>query len=126
MFTVLGGKFKFSAQDSILEHLSWRSKNPPVSSDLKPPLQMGHIIIGFRRVCLLCMHYIKKAQAHSEWLSHTYKLSEQYIYFLFAQSVICMYSVSFIVYYKDPVKSMRYCKLGTKQDQSIFDLCTYT
>ena len=38
LFTVLGGKFKFSAQDSNLEYLFWRSKNPPVSSDLKPPL----------------------------------------------------------------------------------------
>ena len=38
LFTVLGGKFKFSAQDSDLEYLFWRSKNPPVSSDLKPPL----------------------------------------------------------------------------------------
>ena len=38
LFPVLGGKFKFSAQDSYLEYLFWRSKNPPVSSDLKPPL----------------------------------------------------------------------------------------
>ena len=38
LFTVLDGKFKFSAQDSDLEYLFWRSKNPPVSSDLKPPL----------------------------------------------------------------------------------------
>ena len=30
--------FKFSDQDSDLEYLFWRSKNPPVSSDLKPPL----------------------------------------------------------------------------------------
>ena len=38
MVAVLGGKFKFSAQDSDLEYLFWRSKNPPVSSDLKPTL----------------------------------------------------------------------------------------
>ena len=38
LFIVLGGKFKFSFQDSNLEYLSWRSKNLPVSSDLKPPL----------------------------------------------------------------------------------------
>ena len=38
LFTDLGGKFKFSAQDTDLEYLFWRSKNPPVSSDLKPPL----------------------------------------------------------------------------------------
>ena len=31
--TDLGGKFKFSVQDSDLEYLSWRRKNPPVSSD---------------------------------------------------------------------------------------------
>ena len=36
--TVLGGKFKFPAQDSDLEYLFWRSKNPPVSSNLKQPL----------------------------------------------------------------------------------------
>ena len=34
MFTVLGGKFKFSPQDSDLEYLCWRYKNSPVSSDL--------------------------------------------------------------------------------------------
>ena len=38
LFTVLGGKFKFSAQDSDLEYLFWQRKNSPVSSDLKPPL----------------------------------------------------------------------------------------
>ena len=30
--------FKFSAQNSDLEYLFWRSKNPPLSSDLKLPL----------------------------------------------------------------------------------------
>ena len=39
LFTDLGGKFKFSAQDSDLEYLCWRRKNFPVSSDLKPPLE---------------------------------------------------------------------------------------
>ena len=29
--------FTFSAQDSDLEWFFWRSKHPPVSSDLKPP-----------------------------------------------------------------------------------------
>ena len=38
MFTVLSGKFKFSAQDSDLDYLCWRRKNSPVSSDLKLPL----------------------------------------------------------------------------------------
>ena len=38
LFTFLGGKFKFSAQDSDLEYLCWRPKNFPVSSDLKPAL----------------------------------------------------------------------------------------
>ena len=38
LFTVLGGKFKFFAQDSELEYLYWRNKKPPSSSDLKPPL----------------------------------------------------------------------------------------
>jgi hypothetical protein len=38
LFTDLGGKFKFSAQDSDLEYLCWQCKNPAVSSDLKPPL----------------------------------------------------------------------------------------
>jgi hypothetical protein len=39
LFSDLGGKFKFSAQDSDLEYLFWQCKNPPVSSDLKPPLE---------------------------------------------------------------------------------------
>jgi hypothetical protein len=38
LFTVLGKKFKFSAQDSDLEYLFWQQKNSPVSSELKPPL----------------------------------------------------------------------------------------
>ena len=38
LVTVLGGKFKFSAQDSDLEYSCWRCKNFPVSSDSKPPL----------------------------------------------------------------------------------------
>ena len=40
LFTDLGGKFKFSAQDSDLEYLCWQCKNYPVSSDLKPPLPL--------------------------------------------------------------------------------------
>ena len=38
LLIVVGGKFKFSAQDSDLEYLCWQWKNSPVSSDLKPPL----------------------------------------------------------------------------------------
>ena len=41
LFTVLGGKFKVSAQDIDLEYLCWRCKNSPVSSDLKPPLSIS-------------------------------------------------------------------------------------
>ena len=33
--TVLGEKFKFSAQDSDLGYLFWQWKNSPVSSDFK-------------------------------------------------------------------------------------------
>ena len=40
LFTVLGGKFKFSAQNIDLEYLIWQGKNSPVSSDLKPPLKI--------------------------------------------------------------------------------------
>ena len=40
LFTDLGVKFKFSAQDSDLKYLLWRCKNPLVSSDLKPPLDL--------------------------------------------------------------------------------------
>ena len=29
LFTDSGGKFKFSAQDSVLEYLLWQCKNPP-------------------------------------------------------------------------------------------------
>jgi hypothetical protein len=39
LFTVLGGKFKSSAQDSDLEYLSWQCKKSLVSSDFKPPLE---------------------------------------------------------------------------------------
>ena len=38
----MGGKFKFSAQDSNLEYLFWRSKNLPVSSDIIPPKENGN------------------------------------------------------------------------------------
>ena len=41
LFTVLGGKFKFSAQDSDLEYSFWRSKNLP---DLKPPLGSNQML----------------------------------------------------------------------------------
>ena len=43
LFTVLGGKFKFSAQDSDLEYLFLRSKNSLVSYDLKPPLEISSV-----------------------------------------------------------------------------------
>jgi hypothetical protein len=49
LFTDLGGKFKFSSQDSDLEYLFWRSKNPPVSSDLKPPLVYASIYQGKKK-----------------------------------------------------------------------------
>ena len=35
----MGGKFKFSDQDTDLEYLFWRSKNLPVPSDIIPPLE---------------------------------------------------------------------------------------
>ena len=38
--------FKFSAQDSDLEYLFWRSKNSPVSSDLKPYKHRECILIS--------------------------------------------------------------------------------
>ena len=45
LFTVLCGKFKFSAQNSDLEYLCWRRKIFPVSSHLKPPLGYGIYLI---------------------------------------------------------------------------------
>ena len=53
LFNVLGGKFKFSAQDSDLEYLCWQWKNSPVSSDLKPPLAWS-FFNKIRAVGLLC------------------------------------------------------------------------
>ena len=50
MFNILGGEFKFSAQDSDLEYLFWRCKNPPVSSDLKPPLALAYSVLFFVQV----------------------------------------------------------------------------
>ena len=47
LFIVLGGKFKFSAQDCDLEYLCWKYKNPLVSSDLKPPLEFVNPEIGY-------------------------------------------------------------------------------
>ena len=47
LFTVLGGKFKFSGQDSDLEYLCWRCKSSPVSFDLKPPLAFLFKISSF-------------------------------------------------------------------------------
>ena len=44
LFTDLGGKFKCFAQDSDLEYSFWRSKNLPVSSDLKPPLGSNQML----------------------------------------------------------------------------------
>ena len=38
LFTVLGGKLKFSAHDSDMEYSCWQCKYSSVSSDLKPPL----------------------------------------------------------------------------------------
>ena len=49
LFTFLGGKFKLSAQDSDLEFLCWRCKKSPVSSDLKPPLEINR----FHRIPVL-------------------------------------------------------------------------
>ena len=45
LFTILGGKFEFPAQDSDLAYLFWRSKNPLVSSDLKPPLMILFLLL---------------------------------------------------------------------------------
>ena len=38
LFTVMGGKVRFSDQDRDLEYLFWRSKNLPVPSVIIPPL----------------------------------------------------------------------------------------
>ena len=46
LFTVLGGKFKFSAQDSDLEYLCWRCKHSLVYSYWKPPLVKGFVWSG--------------------------------------------------------------------------------
>jgi hypothetical protein len=45
LFTVFGGKFRFSAQNRDLEYLSWRCKNVPVSSDFNPPLVVETFIV---------------------------------------------------------------------------------
>ena len=45
LFTILGGKFEFPAQDSDLAYLFWRSKNPLVSSDLKPHLMILFLLL---------------------------------------------------------------------------------
>ena len=64
LFPILGGKFKFSAQDSDLEYSSWQRKNPPGSSDLKPPLTSSYFALiesddrPVNRECPICTHSI--------------------------------------------------------------------
>ena len=74
LFTVLGGKFKFSAQDSDLEYSFWQQKNTPVSSDLKPPLEEGTsreilqvllflpvtVKIMYKVPCLFCFYPVRR------------------------------------------------------------------
>ena len=46
LFTDLGVKFKFSAQDSDLEYLFRRSKDPPVSSDIDQNYEQSQQKLG--------------------------------------------------------------------------------
>ena len=46
LFTVLGGKLKFSAHDSDMEYSCWQCKYSSVSSDLKPPLSTRLHVTG--------------------------------------------------------------------------------
>ena len=58
LFTDLGRKFKFSSQDSDLEYLFWQCKYPPVSFDLKPPLEgWASILIHFYCFIFLSVSY---------------------------------------------------------------------
>ena len=63
LFTVLGRKFKFSAQDSDLGYLCWRCKNSQVSSDLKPPLEGLRFLYIFGNPGLLCAAAVAAAAA---------------------------------------------------------------
>ena len=62
LFTVVGGKFKFSAQDSDLEYLFWQRKNSPVSSDL-------HWIFLSSTIC---KKYIYKKMRHNFWANFSH------------------------------------------------------
>jgi hypothetical protein len=64
LFTVLGGKFKFSAQDSDLEYLFWQRKISPVSSDLKPPLSEVFVCTKYERKYFL----VSALNVDSYWL----------------------------------------------------------
>ena len=59
MFTILGRKFIFSAQDSEFEYLFWRSKNSPVSSDSKPTLAV-------RKLCFTL--FFESSPSSQVWL----------------------------------------------------------
>ena len=70
LFTVLGGKFKFSVEDSDLEYLFWRSKNHPFSSDIKPSFrQLGQkkaqnlLLVIYGRVHFL-LRFFSPSQIH--------------------------------------------------------------
>jgi hypothetical protein len=45
--------FKFSAQDSDLEYLFWQCKKPPVSSELKPPLESTKMLFKRPEILIL-------------------------------------------------------------------------
>ena len=58
--------FKLSAQDSDLEYLFWRSKNSPVSSDLKPPLaKVDFYFIEF--LAMIVKKFNEKNIFHLTW-----------------------------------------------------------
>ena len=83
LFTVLGGKFKFSAQDSDLEYLCWQCKNSPVSSDLKPPLveillfSISHVIVVIPTKIIHNLLIAQRSQ-NSDFVSHFSMLKNQW------------------------------------------------
>ena len=63
LFTVLGGKFKFSVEDSDLEYLFWRSKNHPFSSDIKPSFKQ----LGQKKAQNLLLVIYKWSLCEGKW-----------------------------------------------------------
>ena len=73
LYTLLDRKFKFSAQDSDMEYLFWRSKNPPIFYDSKLPLDTLNLKYLFLVFIETSSRYIKECKVWSRKLQIPFK-----------------------------------------------------